>query len=104
MMCTRRLSLPLWECGLKYRTCNPLSVVGGVTPLVGVWIEMDGIVAVFRFVCVTPLVGVWIEISYIYDTIKSVRVTPLVGVWIEIVQENNKRIEEQSHSPCGSVD
>ena len=33
---------------------------------------------------VTPLVGVWIEIDDIAASKKSGMVTPLVGVWIEI--------------------
>ena len=34
---------------------------------------------------VTPLVGVWIEIESELKTIITNIVTPLVGVWIEIV-------------------
>ena len=33
---------------------------------------------------VTPLVGVWIEISVYLLKYINVKVTPLVGVWIEI--------------------
>ena len=35
---------------------------------------------------VTPLVGVWIEISVYLLKYINVKVTPLVGVWIEIVR------------------
>ena len=34
---------------------------------------------------VTPLVGVWIEIQINCRSFERMKVTPLVGVWIEIV-------------------
>ena len=34
------MSLPLWECGLKSVKMGKLTFPCGVTPLVGVWIEI----------------------------------------------------------------
>ena len=55
------LSLPLRECGLKYRLHGTSNHFHHVTPLAGVWIEM--IIPVYRLTVniVTPLAGVWIE-------------------------------------------
>ena len=53
---------------------------------------------------VTPLVGVWIEIIRTAVIIKALNVTPLVGVWIEIWEVAEYEEEDNSHSPCGSVD
>ena len=36
----RTWSLPLWECGLKYHLNSTEQQKEGVTPLVGVWIEI----------------------------------------------------------------
>ena len=77
-----------------------------VTPLAGVWIEIEQLQPVFRTGLVTPLAGVWIEIVvapgrtgffsslplrecglkyYMCRKVKSgICVTPLAGVWIEI--------------------
>ena len=52
---------------------------------------------------VTPLAGVWIEIEKIFDDPQLTAVTPLAGVWIEIVKWI-KRYILICHSPCGSVD
>ena len=57
------VSLPLWECGLKFLYAYAISNGESVTPLVGVWIEINRTYVVFRHYDVTPLVGVWIEIS-----------------------------------------
>lgn len=40
LLCAFLLSLPLWECGLKFAVMQQESGGNGVTPLVGVWIEM----------------------------------------------------------------
>ena len=53
---------------------------------------------------VTPLVGVWIEIQTYPELPYTTNVTPLVGVWIEIYQNILLDLSPQSHSPCGSVD
>ena len=34
------VSLPAWECGLKWRVCTASGARCGVTPCVGVWIEI----------------------------------------------------------------
>ena len=79
------LSLPLWECGLKFNKAFQIATSNLVTPPVGVWIEMISEKEVFGLDLVTPLVGVWIEIA-LYGSGRGIQaVTPLVGVWIEIV-------------------
>ena len=56
------LSLPAWECGLKFRLFLHIPKALFVTPCVGVWIEINIIPLDYRFLSVTPCVGVWIEI------------------------------------------
>ena len=34
------MSLPLWECGLKFFVHYVISSIGEVTPFMGVWIEI----------------------------------------------------------------
>ena len=139
-------SLPLWECGLKYFRCpsvkhlsrhSPCGSVDWnsyretfilnmcVTPLVGVWIEINTSCHISFCWAVTPLVGVWIEIKYPVLWYRILQVTPLVGVWIEIIigvyppfpflslplwecglKYNTVyyHIRLYCHSPCGSVD
>ena len=60
--CAILLSLPAWECGLKYLYSYANSKAHAVTPCVGVWIEIK--VSELELVInnVTPCVGVWIEI------------------------------------------
>ena len=78
------LSLPSWECGLKYDfTCVPLLVVV-VAPFVGVWIEICTLPSGTGSPCVAPFVGVWIEIILILASSSYCSVAPFVGVWIEI--------------------
>ena len=56
-------SLPVRECGLKYRIC----------------------IIVNRFCWVTPCAGVWIEITVEQEPDNEFKVTPCAGVWIEIL-------------------
>ena len=56
-----------------------------VTPLAGVWIEIDGMPIFPRLPCVTPLAGVWIEMKDFPSKSQICVVTPLAGVWIEIL-------------------
>ena len=53
---------------------------------------------------VTPLAGVWIEIEGCEWFALSHIVTPLAGVWIEIIILIPPFLHISSHSPCGSVD
>ena len=53
---------------------------------------------------VTPLAGVWIEIDPTFAVCIRASVTPLAGVWIEILMRNVSVMAGYSHSPCGSVD
>ena len=80
---TIKESLPSWECGLKwylteiYHWCYRHSLRGSVD-----WNSSDTITA--EACNVTPFVGVWIEISLTNVGTFSITVTPFVGVWIEI--------------------
>ena len=56
-------SLPLWERGLKSRTVVKVGNTIDVAPLVGAWIEIQGLTPVLYSYLVAPLVGAWIEIS-----------------------------------------
>ena len=77
------MSLPLWECGLKFL---PYFLLSGT-------------------IAVTPFVGVWIEISLARASARKVFVTPFVGVWIEMVTKEDMLAKVRTgHSLCGSVD
>ena len=75
-----------------------------VTPLVGVWIEINYRKLSPYSCMVTPLVGVWIEIVLVVCGVLVSCVTPLVGVWIEMFEFQFIRKRFNCHSPCGSVD
>ena len=79
-----RLSLPLWERGLKSYSLRCCGHILDVAPLVGAWIEIKLMHRSKPIAFVAPLVGAWIEIVgplYLhFDTF----VAPLVGAWIEI--------------------
>ena len=60
---SREMSLPAWECGLKFYEDSTGRKLHKVTPCVGVWIE---IFCKGGGICgkkVTPCVGVWIEMK-----------------------------------------
>ena len=57
----RRLSHPVWVCGLKLYEDMYLSRGKAVTPCMGVWIETRNKRYFRRGVIVTPCMGVWIE-------------------------------------------
>ena len=66
-----------------------------VAPLVGAWIEIKILFALFQFNNVAPLVGAWIEIKSREYCWKGIGVAPLVGAWIEISSfclENNQPV------------
>ena len=70
----------------------------------GVWIEIEEFLKSGKKAGVTPFVGVWIEIwipdhCYIFHP-----VTPFVGVWIEILSVWLMETCQTRHSLCGSVD
>ena len=48
-----------------------------VTPLAGVWIEIDKVIGEIRAICVTPLAGVWIEINILRTSSHSKPSLPL---------------------------
>ena len=57
------MSLPSWECGLKFSYLKMHVKRNSVTPLVGVWIEIKLVFCIGLHNRVTPLVGVWIEMN-----------------------------------------
>ena len=59
-----------------------------VAPLVGAWIEIQGIITQKIIGDVAPLVGAWIEIHGPWQKDMVNKVAPLVGAWIEIVVGN----------------
>ena len=75
-----------------------------VTPLAGVWIEINSLSISSMQTEVTPLAGVWIEMLNEYHKTELEEVTPLAGVWIEIITKEVFVVLCSSHSPCGSVD
>ena len=56
------------------------------------------------FFGVTPCVGVWIEIDTGRRRVYDLGVTPCVGVWIEIILYNVLHVDVPGHSLRGSVD
>ncbi len=56
------------------------------------------------FFGVTPCVGVWIEIILMVHLRKVIIVTPCVGVWIEIEFDPANPFGVMGHSLRGSVD
>ncbi len=56
-------SHPSRVCGLKYQRWKTRLAKTIVTPLAGVWIEMNLQTAIGDTTTVTPLAGVWIEIQ-----------------------------------------
>ena len=81
LLCAFLLSLPLWECGLK---------------------SYDEIVA-YENAGVTPLVGVWIEIAWSDWTRMITTSLPLWECGLKY-DECDTLACPPSHSPCGSVD
>ena len=80
------MSLPAWECGLKYsvRLVENWMYTGSLPA----W-ECGLKQSETNHYCpdeirVTPCVGVWIEIQNVYLNDNETFVTPCVGVWIEI--------------------
>ncbi len=57
------MSLPAWECGLKFVYGKSSDELFVVTPCVGVWIEIQILLVSAPAPAVTPCVGVWIEIQ-----------------------------------------
>ena len=57
-----------------------------------------------ELIFVTPLAGVWIEIQTGLRCMTDLWETPLEVVWIEIILLVVLAVKLYSHSPCGSVD
>ena len=84
-MTERILSLPLWECGLKFCTGRENRHDDRVTPLVGVWIEIKITIREAAEAWSLPLWECGLKSVSISDLPAQTVVTPLVGVWIEIL-------------------
>ena len=78
-------SLPLWECGLKYYLMVIICKPSVVTPLVGVWIEIPDCPLVPLPTASLPLWECGLKFVKFFHSPIVASVTPLVGVWIEIV-------------------
>ena len=74
-----------------------------VTPLAGVWIEINGMNYDDFASAVTPLAGVWIEIGVPYEPIGFLESLPLRECGLKYVI-SYLLYDTTSHSPCGSVD
>ena len=98
-----RWSLPVWECGLKSLSRKYICFCRTVTPCVGVWIEIRGKGRIPR--PVHRSLPVWeCGLKSYLDLGHALKrsVTPCVGVWIEIKQGSyqtcNRRV-----TPCVGV-
>ena len=97
-------SLPLRECGLKSAWAARRSLVPASLPLRECGLKLTNYRSSIEDMDVTPLAGVWIEIQLSVESGKIHIVTPLAGVWIEISMNRTKNKVYYRHSPCGSVD
>ena len=97
------MSLPAWECGLKYKIQLQKSYIFGHSLRGSVdWNMFPWIFPKINIV--TPCVGVWIEIRERIRGIGKDGVTPCVGVWIEIEEYPKICNRLICHSLRGSVD
>ena len=99
------MSLPSWECGLKWeRSTAPTDLPWSLPS----W--ECGLKFLFRLYwlwvySVAPFVGVWIEITtHIKLRYIPTYVAPFVGVWIEIIVTCSQRGACRGRSLRGSVD
>ena len=80
----KSVSLPSWECGLKFLHLEKSLFFLLVTPFVGVWIE----ISVKRVFTISyPSLPSWecgLKFLLVYKQCLVLPVTPFVGVWIEI--------------------
>ena len=120
------LSLPSWECGLKYNQNNLIHLLEYVTPFVGVWIEIDidrlceetrqslpswecGLKWQFQPHKPGPVPSLpsWecgLKLRKEEKVLLHLIVTPFVGVWIEISRLALSLLPRFRHSLRGSVD
>ena len=65
--------------------------------------KLENLVCSDHVICVTPLAGVWIEINIQLRSPEPRQVTPLAGVWIEITFRRRMeiRIESLPLRECG---
>ena len=82
---TLTMSLPAWECGLKYDLCKIDAYRKVSLPAWECGLKYYGRVRKVDGNLVTPCVGVWIEMALAGLSGNTGLVTPCVGVWIEIV-------------------
>ena len=98
------LSLPLRECGLKGEFERKNGRRPFVTPLAGVWIERNCRIEDLKLDESLPLRECGLKGHCGRRRTRDNPVTPLAGVWIERTEYDEMIVENESHSPCGSVD
>ena len=97
-------SLPLRGCGLKWFWNRQILQNGIVTPLAGVWIEIEKTQSSIKNLHnVTPLAGVWIEIASGGSFFIMPASLPLRGCGLKWNTPYNAT-SLYCHSPCGGVD
>ena len=69
---------------MKYQDSNVSGLLGKVTPLAGVWIEIDLKIVDTETFTSLPLRECGLKYEIRYSGLHGNRVTPLAGVWIEI--------------------
>ena len=97
-------SLPVRECGLKPKCTNSKLTSVPVTPRAGVWIETCGAPLLHRLSQSLPVRECGLKPPRGEPARVTRLVTPRAGVWIETYNPNIQQQEQNSHSPCGSVD
>ena len=118
-------SLPVWECGLKscrriekpWRwichslygsvdwNCFPATLKSwqGVTPCMGVWIEIAWKPGKGNLCSVTPCMGVWIEIERLHNFHGWIKSLPVWECGLKSIY-HRKQLRPRCHSLYGSVD
>ena len=99
-----KTSLPSWECGLKYLSIFVLFFSRRSLPSWECGLKFVSLENLRKDIGVTPFLGVWIEILYKTLRLWSFLVTPFLGVWIEILQIQSHVLSYNRHSLLGSVD
>ena len=101
---SKALSLPAWECGLKFISRIQKRESHRSLPAWECGLKFLSRRQREWKILVTPCVGVWIEITCDPKSVVSYKVTPCVGVWIEISTGILTALTREGHSLRGSVD
>ena len=83
MICTKLVSFPTRERGLKQRKHLRKRQKIPVVPYAGTWIETVDIKTSIHKSGVVPYAGTWIETQVRMDYVYQARVVPYAGTWIE---------------------